>query len=614
MHVITPPHVHVYEEAWTHDENQHWKKATCEHTEEKGELGDHNWVDNKVITQATTEAEGEKEQICSVCGKTRNVTIPKVASLELLDGFIADKTYDKDPIGIDKTKIRRIGSTDPIIEEEIKSILYKQQTEGDEEYDGKAPSNAGKYTVKVTTVATTDHKESEVTKNFEIKPIVLVGTYSSGTGIFYNGKENERTLIIGHKTCPDILEGDYINLSAKFPKDVGENKDQEAVECTHTGNFNYSIDPSTFKITAEIYPKEIKTAINATKVYDAKKELVFGKDNWNSVSEIEEIDKSSLQLKLTLDSADVGKPKVLESKLSSPNYKLANDIVITAEITQKELTLKDSMVYIEYANNEEITIDNKYIKGFVGSDSSYGKIIVTMTNKSVGASYKSHKIDGYNVNGNNYSIKDDDIRGKVSIIPRTIKIAQISSDNVLSTIYLPLGSSSASLIKERKIYLNGPNNDSVYVTISSNTDSHWAKNSNLAISNYKVEISDKTNYNLVYDKDNTMFKVWYSDTVQDIQANGVDVNINGGSETSPVIKILKFTPISGTKYQVNLSNTSHSAGKTMINIAKADGTHYYSGSQGSSYSSCIFTALDSSEHYIFVRVYKTCSVKLAKIG
>lgn len=519
--------------------------------------------------------------------------IPKVASLELLDGFIADKTYDKNSIGIDKTKIRRIGSTDPIIEEEIKSIQYKQQTAGEEEYEDQAPSNAGKYTVKVTTVATADHKESEITKDFEIKPIVLVGTYSSGTGIYYNGKENERTLIIGHKTCPDILEGDYINLSAKFPKDVGENKDQEAVECTHTGNFNYSIDPSTFKITAEIYPKEIKTAIKATKVYDAKKELVFEKDNWNSVSEIEEIDKSSLQLKLTLDSADVGKPKVLESKLSSPNYKLANDIVITAEITQKKLTLKKSKNDIPYNGTDEFMIRGENINGFIGND-NYAILYVKMKNKDVGATYDSYRIVKSGNPLNNYFIDENEIISKVKIVKNEISFSPLPKENYLTTIWLPSSSSSTSPLQKRVYYLNGVNNEKLSVTLTSENAANWSKNTEKPLSDYPCQLSDDKNYELKR-IENQQFKIVSPSSIQPIEINGNIDSKNSGTGEKTVV--YKFTATKGTSYEIVQSNHRDSRISMLLGVVSAEGKHY------SCYNtSCKFVAEDNSEIYIISKI------------
>lgn len=49
-----PEHTHTYSEEWSSDETSHWHEATCEHTGEKSELGEHD----------TNGANGS----CSVCG------------------------------------------------------------------------------------------------------------------------------------------------------------------------------------------------------------------------------------------------------------------------------------------------------------------------------------------------------------------------------------------------------------------------------------------------------------------------------------------------------------------------------------------------------------------
>ena len=46
-------HEHTFEEAWTTDATNHWHKATCEHTEEKGDLAAH--------------ADADKNGACDVC-------------------------------------------------------------------------------------------------------------------------------------------------------------------------------------------------------------------------------------------------------------------------------------------------------------------------------------------------------------------------------------------------------------------------------------------------------------------------------------------------------------------------------------------------------------------
>ena len=68
-------HVHTYSENWSKDEDYHWHAATCGHNLEKDKAL-HAW-DRGVITHAATETrEGIRTYTCSVCGATKEETIP----------------------------------------------------------------------------------------------------------------------------------------------------------------------------------------------------------------------------------------------------------------------------------------------------------------------------------------------------------------------------------------------------------------------------------------------------------------------------------------------------------------------------------------------------------
>lgn len=43
-------HVHTFKDVYTFDEKNHWKEATCEHKEEKGDFGPHSFNENYVCT------------------------------------------------------------------------------------------------------------------------------------------------------------------------------------------------------------------------------------------------------------------------------------------------------------------------------------------------------------------------------------------------------------------------------------------------------------------------------------------------------------------------------------------------------------------------------------
>ena len=67
---------HTYSTEWTYDETNHWHKATCEHTDEKGDLGPHRWDDGKITKDAGHAVNGEKLYTCVDCGYQKTEVIP----------------------------------------------------------------------------------------------------------------------------------------------------------------------------------------------------------------------------------------------------------------------------------------------------------------------------------------------------------------------------------------------------------------------------------------------------------------------------------------------------------------------------------------------------------
>ncbi|MDY4768898.1 MAG: hypothetical protein SO238_10775, partial [Treponema sp.] len=60
-------HEHSFSKDWTSDATDHWHAATCEHTKEVSDKAAHTFGEWKTSVEATEEAEGKKERICSVC-------------------------------------------------------------------------------------------------------------------------------------------------------------------------------------------------------------------------------------------------------------------------------------------------------------------------------------------------------------------------------------------------------------------------------------------------------------------------------------------------------------------------------------------------------------------
>ena len=81
---------HTYSDQWTYDTENHWHKATCEHTNEQGSFGPHRWDDGVITKDAGHAVDGEKRYTCIDCGYQKTEVIPGQAH-EYNLAVVADK-------------------------------------------------------------------------------------------------------------------------------------------------------------------------------------------------------------------------------------------------------------------------------------------------------------------------------------------------------------------------------------------------------------------------------------------------------------------------------------------------------------------------------------------
>ena len=86
-------HEHSFSKDWTSDATDHWHAATCEHTKEVSDKTGHTFGEWKTTVEATEEAEGKKERVCSICSyKEKN----NIAKLEHTHKFSENWTSDSE--------------------------------------------------------------------------------------------------------------------------------------------------------------------------------------------------------------------------------------------------------------------------------------------------------------------------------------------------------------------------------------------------------------------------------------------------------------------------------------------------------------------------------------
>jgi len=69
--VSTIAHEHTYSTEWSKDETHHWYSATCEHTSEESQRGEHQWDEGVNTKYSSCEEAGEITYTCTVCGYKR---------------------------------------------------------------------------------------------------------------------------------------------------------------------------------------------------------------------------------------------------------------------------------------------------------------------------------------------------------------------------------------------------------------------------------------------------------------------------------------------------------------------------------------------------------------
>ena len=67
------PHEHSFADEWSTDGTHHWKAATCGH-EAKSGYAEHTFGEYVSNNDATTEADGTKTRVCTVCERKETVT------------------------------------------------------------------------------------------------------------------------------------------------------------------------------------------------------------------------------------------------------------------------------------------------------------------------------------------------------------------------------------------------------------------------------------------------------------------------------------------------------------------------------------------------------------
>ena len=97
---------HTFADKWSYNELQHWRAATCEHTNEKVQVGDHTWNPGVITTQPTATTKGVKTYTCSVCGATKTEEVePSTHQHTFSTAWQGNSTYHWHPATCEHTNV-----------------------------------------------------------------------------------------------------------------------------------------------------------------------------------------------------------------------------------------------------------------------------------------------------------------------------------------------------------------------------------------------------------------------------------------------------------------------------------------------------------------------------
>ena len=420
-----PPHEHEFDlTAWEYNEDSHWRKAVCEHTDEVKDKAAHTWDDGTVTTPAAPGSAGVMTYECTVCKHTKTGPIPAPGATRFASAYTPGKTYDKTPIEIDSTKVVRVvgGTEVPVPQEQILKVEFKTKDAEDSAYTATAPINAGSYTVKVTVAGTPEWEEDAFTHDFVIDAIVLVGSYMHPTELTYNRKEQTLTdLTLKHEHLGCILEGDEVHITGITTKGADAGTPYVSYDIPEGQNYRSEFNDSEFGIKATVKPIVVKTSINATKVYDGNATIIH--KDWTAVSEILPVDNGKLELSIGMNDANVvsGGNAVFcnfQYRNSSGTASPTGNYEIDSSLLKGTIKPKDVSCEYEhpYDGKDIVVVEKKHIKGAVENDNV--TLEVKMDGKDVGA-----HVDDFNlyVDGKpsgNYIVRESNV--KVDIVAKRL--------------------------------------------------------------------------------------------------------------------------------------------------------------------------------------------------
>ena len=137
---------HTPASEWSTDSQCHWKECTVCHMVVGGDSEEHKF-EEKVIKEATTEAEGQKGKVCSVCGYVDKESIEAIPKLISYDATQVEGKTENDTAVYDAKDAKAVSYTAKFAKAKLTAVKVNGEVVASDNYD---VSEDAEGNVKVT--------------------------------------------------------------------------------------------------------------------------------------------------------------------------------------------------------------------------------------------------------------------------------------------------------------------------------------------------------------------------------------------------------------------------------------------------------------------------------
>ena len=217
-------HTHTYSAEWATNETHHWHIATCEHTDEKEDYGEHTITTWSVKTEAGLHVDKVEQGTCTVCEKVVERTVLNTATHTYSAIWSKNETQH--------WKESTCEGHNPVLKSEVADHTFGV-------WETKTPADYGVNKVEKHTCEVCGFEDEREVENSALQP--QTNNISVGTiNLKYSGnKQSIDSLITADNSTGMVVEYEGIN---------GTDYAKSTTAPTNAGSYRYTITiPATIE-------------------------------------------------------------------------------------------------------------------------------------------------------------------------------------------------------------------------------------------------------------------------------------------------------------------------------------------------------------------------------